>query len=156
MVKFMKANLKEKIFVVTIQEELEYIRIQNGGLLDPVKVVAYARNSETALHHKFEWDDSVAAEQYRIWQARKIISLELTIVQGIKSESVSIRTYSSLSDDRRGEEARGYRLSMDILSDEDLTQRLLEEARQEMRLFRRKYEKLKELSKVFEAMDSLL
>ena len=38
------------------------------------------------MHLIFEWDDSKAAEGYRLWQARMIIRLELTVVD-TKTES---------------------------------------------------------------------
>lgn len=43
------------------------------GRLTPAQVVEAARATSSALHDCFEWDDSVAAEQYRIDQAREII-----------------------------------------------------------------------------------
>ena len=54
-----------------IMDELELIQAMDpAGLLDPRRVVDYARDPDTALHSKFEWDDSLAAEQRRLRQAR--------------------------------------------------------------------------------------
>jgi len=139
----------------TITEELLAIKKLNAGLLDPVKVVDYARNPNTALHDRFEWNDSKAAEEYRIWQARKIISLELIVIKGDNKERV-IRAFVSLNDDRRNDGSRGYRGVMEVMSDDVLRGQLLEQAKDDMNLFKRKYYALKALEKVFEEMDNVI
>lgn len=143
---------KTIIKLETISDELESIRRSNNGLLDPVLVVDYARDENTLLHNKFEWDDTVAGDQYRIWQARRIIRLELTVIGNTKGNG-QMRTYVSLIADRRSENERGYRSLIEVLSDEELKLQLLEEAKADMLLFKRKYRMLVELAEVFEAMD---
>lgn len=164
-----KSNLaiKKEIKPATISDELLIIQSLNDGLLDPVKVVDYARNPQTLLHKKFQWDDSVAAEQYRIWQARQIIRLELVVVKEDKKGKVRIlssvteekgkivRAFVSLEDDRHSGENRGYRSLMDVLSDSDLRNQMLEQAKNDMNVFRKKYSMLSELAGVFEAMDKI-
>jgi len=55
----------------SIKEELEAIAA--GGVLYPADVVEAARNPNSAMHSQFEWDDSEAAEAYRLQQARALI-----------------------------------------------------------------------------------
>lgn len=55
------------------QSILEQIRIENGGKLTPEKVVEVAHEETHPLHVCFEWDDSKAGHQYRLWQARSLI-----------------------------------------------------------------------------------
>jgi hypothetical protein len=152
--------LKEKV-QLTIEKELEEIRDMNGGKIDPKKVVDYARDPSTSLHDKFQWDDSAAAESYREWQARKIISLVFSVISRDKKGKIHIstditevgdrtRTYVSLSN-LRGDDG-GYMLIGDILGDKELRDQMLEDAKADMIIFRRKYSVLKELSEVFEAM----
>lgn len=138
---------------MTVTEELTFIMKKNGGLLDPVHVVNYAKRTDTALHSKFCWDDSEAAEQYRLWQARQIIRLELTILPQKKSEPV--RLFVSLAEDRHGDEERGYRTITSVLKSTHLREQLLDEARRDMILFKRKYQMLQELAGVFEAMSKI-
>src|SRR5215471_6270125 len=57
----------------TIAERLEEIRLAHGGKLRPPDVVAAARPKSDILHVHFTWDDSVAAEEFRIWEARELI-----------------------------------------------------------------------------------
>jgi len=135
----------------TITDELILIKDQNNGFIDPAVVVEFARDKMTALHGRFEWDDTEAAERYRIWQARMIIRLELVIIPGGKDKPV--RSFISLVTDRRAEQDKGYRFMMDVLSDDTLRGQMLEEARRDMLIFRRKYSQLTELVKVFDEMD---
>jgi hypothetical protein len=53
-------------------EELERIRHRDGTITPPA-VVDEARPEEAVLHPCFEWVDPVAAEQYRLIQARTLI-----------------------------------------------------------------------------------
>ena len=56
--------------VVAALAELE----SSGGRLTPNGVVEAARDAASPLHYHFEWDDSVAAEQHRLDQARRLIT----------------------------------------------------------------------------------
>jgi len=73
-----------------IQQELESIRRSAGGLLRPEDVVEFARSPETALHEEFTWDDSEAAHQYRLWQARQVIRVNVTVIGNTESK-VAVR-----------------------------------------------------------------
>jgi hypothetical protein len=46
---------------------------RSGGLITPDIVVAAARHPDSPLHSEFEWDDTAAAEKYRLDQARALI-----------------------------------------------------------------------------------
>jgi hypothetical protein len=57
----------------TVTQEIDGI-YQNKETLYPEDVVQYARMyKESALHCCLEWDDHLAAEEYRKIQARKLI-----------------------------------------------------------------------------------
>ena len=154
----------------SVSDELNEIKEKNDGLLIPVMVVDYARNKDTFLHEKFTWDDSEAAEKYRIWQARQIISLELVIVRQnpggeallVNSLEVeghvkdkTVRAFVSLPLDRYSEDHQGYRSVGDVMNDKDLREQLLESAKKDMSVFRRKYWMLERLARVFMAMDAV-
>ena len=134
----------------TIQEEIEYLRYTNNGSVSPKAMVEYARDPGTLLHAKFEWDDEKASDEYRIWQARQVLRVMVNVEQGRKGP-IEVRTYVSMSDDRR--EGLGYRLLVDVLQDEGQREKLLQQARKDMQLFRAKYNNLKELSEVIDAMN---
>lgn len=136
-----------------ILDELIYIQNKNNGLLDPAAVVEFARDKNTLLHSKFEWDDKKAGHEYRLWQARKIIQLELYVYkENVDSNGIPVRMFFSFTDERRN---GGYRKITAILSDVELREKMLQQAKEEMVVFRKKYSALKELAGVFEAMDRL-
>ena len=138
---------------MTVIEELEQIRESNDGILYPQSVVDFARNEDTDLHDKFEWDDTVAGENYRVWQARKIIRAVAIL---IPRQNEPIQAYVSMVADRyQGEEKQekvgGYRCMVDVLSTPDLRERLLSEALAEFEMWERKYQVITELADIFAA-----
>lgn len=61
------------------------------GELTPQQVVQDAGGIKSPLHKFFEWDESSAAEKYRIDQARRLMGsiVEIIIIRGEKKESRS-------------------------------------------------------------------
>ena len=53
-----------------VSHELEMIRRKHKGVLNPQDVVEFARNSDTALHQEFEWNDKIAGDAYLEEQQR--------------------------------------------------------------------------------------
>ena len=133
-----------------VKEELELIRKKHSGLLNPVDVVEFAKNEETALHTKFTWDNSKAAHEYRLWEARQVIRVHVTVVAG---SDEPVRAFVSLKEDRG---TSGYRHIQDVLSDKQLREKMLQEARAEMEVFAKKYRHLQELKPVVQAMDEFI
>lgn len=56
----------------TVGEELERIR-ERDGKIETETVVSEARPKSAPLHPVFEWNDSAAAHEYRLWQARALV-----------------------------------------------------------------------------------
>lgn len=133
----------------TYVDELSELCKSNGGLLEPEQVVNYAADPSTLLHSKFTWDDDEASHLWRLHQARNLIRVVVTVEKRTNTE---IRAFVSLSSDR---EEGGYRLMTTVLNNKGMRQQMLEDAKRELILFREKYSMLKELSKVFEAIDSI-
>lgn len=124
-----------------IKRELDTIRSKNNGILDPKAVVDFARNTDTALHSKFEWRDGVAGELYRLHQARNLIRV---VVNVSEHDGHPIRAFVSLKSDRY--EQGGYRATVDVVDDERLMKQLVEDAKDEMQSFLNKYARLRELA----------
>jgi hypothetical protein len=132
---------------MTVASELEQIRKKNGGILRPKDVVAFARSPKTELHAHFEWDDSAAAKQYRLEQARLIIRCRVHMVH---KDMPPTRVYVSLESDRK--EGDSYRTLTDVLSDTEHRQQLLDQAYREMEAWRHRYEQFAELADVVHAI----
>ncbi len=120
----------------------------NGGLLQPDAVVEAARPVKSPLHRHFIWDDTKAAHQHRLEQARRLIRIivEFSPVNLGKST----RVFVSLTPDRsfRG---GGYRTLESVLSNEEMRKHLLRDALEDMERFEEKYRHLNELAGVFTA-----
>jgi hypothetical protein len=140
----MKTNQK-------IINELQRIAVRNGGILLPGKVVEAARFKSSPLHSQFEWDDAKAAHSHRLWQARQLIRVVVT-VENVDGDKKPMHVFVSLKQDRK---EGGYRETIAVLSDKDLRQQLLADAIADMQWFQEKYQSLTELAEVFSAMDKI-
>lgn len=136
----------------SIKRELNLIARKHNGLLRPVDVVEYASDPKTALHGCFTWDNTEAAQQYRLWQARQIIRVR---VQVIPQSPEPVKVWVSLKDDRC-REGGGYRGLVPVMTDETRKDQLVTEALADLRVWRRKYDTIKELAGLFEAVDTFL
>lgn len=134
-----------------IQSELDLIRRNHRGLLRPRDVVEFAKNPATTLHAKFEWDDDKAGSEYRLWQARNLIEVYVTVIQ---PDLEPVRAYVSLQQDRK-RPGGGYRAIGNVMANAKLRESLLSEALQELDRFKAKYAALKELVPVFKAMSKV-
>ncbi len=132
----------------TIVSELRMIAKAHDGILNPSDVVDSARPIESPLHSRFEWDDSEAAQRYRLWQARQLIAITVDYVGG--ESGILSRVFVSLTSDRQ--EQGGYRAVDVVMSTKKGREAMLEDAVKDMEVFKRKYVELKELSEVFAAM----
>lgn len=130
-----------------ITQELRRIAQANGGILLPEQVVAAARPKASPLHSRFCWDDTKAAEQWRLWQARMLIRVTVNVMP---ETGEAERIWVSLKSDR--DEATGYRAMVDVLSDDNMRAQLLEDALEDLEVFRQKYRRLRELAEVFSAI----
>ena len=128
--------------------ELKRIAEKHNGLLQPDAVVKEAKPKTSPLHSYFEWNNSAAAYQHRLWQARSLIRVAVEIIAGVDSP---VDVFVSLSNDR-GKKRGGYRLMVDVLSDGDLREQMLSDALKELVVFRDKYKALRELAEVFHAI----
>jgi len=136
-----------------IQKELEAIRKANHGMISPEKVVEFASDPETALHSKFTWDNSKAAQEYRLWQARTLIRVQVAYLP--QSPGVPVRAFVSLSTERNSKTG-GYRPIQFVLKTKPLREQMLIDALAELEAIRCKYSTLKALAPVFAAMDNVI
>jgi hypothetical protein len=133
-----------------VAQELERIRSVDG-VLRPERVVDAARRETSPLHDLFTWDNTEAARQFRLLQARNLIRVTVTILPG---ETTPTRAYVSLWSDRENE-GGGYRAIAEVLSAPESRERFLREALAELSVFQVKYRRLKELSAVFAATEKV-
>lgn len=130
-------------------EELERVRKAGGGNLTAVDVVEAARPRRSPIHDAFEWDDRKAAGEYRKERARHMLrSLTVVIEEGPSPQPW--HAYVVLEEQGK----KHYKSLQVALGYDSLRSQLLEKAKKEMNVWRRRYQYLHELAKVFEAIDA--
>ena len=113
--------------------------------ISPAEVLEKARDVNSELHKCFEWNDSVAAEKYRLQQARGIL---INLVYKEKeSNAEPVRTFQITS------QRNVYQPTVSFLVQEDEYQNLLKRAKSELESFKKRYHTLSELQEVFEAIE---
>jgi len=135
-----------KAEVRPIAKELRVIAKRNGGILKAEDVVEAARPKSSPLHSRFNWNDSEAAHQFRLEQARKLIQVTVSYIK-VGDQNRAFRVWCSVPSDRR-EEGGGYREVSAVLRNSAMREELIAAALNEMRHFEEKYRSLKELTGV--------
>lgn len=119
-----------------------------GETATPKQIVALAKNEQTELHKCFEWNDSIAAEHYRIQQARDVVRhLVIKRPEENKEKPQNLRLFF------KPVGSEGYRPTELIMKNENEYERLLETARAELHMFKKKYSMLTELEEILALID---
>lgn len=105
-----KIGLDEEV----VGPELERIYKEQGGQLTPNALVTSARAEDSPLHSYFEWDDSIAGEKYREWQARQLI--RVVVLEGDNVPAFHNVTFV----DEGGEKVRAYKKTTEVVQDDAL------------------------------------
>jgi len=130
----------------------ELRKLEKDGLLHPQVIVDWAeQHPDSELHKYFTWDDAEAARLYRLEQAGALI--RIIVERRIDQPEIEYRTYISLQDDRNG--GGGYRRTDDVMSDDILRSKAIEQFLREMQFFEERYGKYKELANVFAAVSAV-
>jgi len=142
---------------------------EEQGEVNKENFLEASRPEESATHNLFEWNDSIAAEKYRLQQSGKYIQLlNVTIVnipQQAQRQEVSIAsdelkpkpmpiTTRAYVDTAPGRCTKGAFVNIETaLSDDEKRKIVLAHAFDELQMFEKKYELYGELSGVFTAID---
>lgn len=120
-----------------------------GISVKPEEIVDKARDESTELHKCFEWDDTKAAEKYRVYQARQIVCHLIVKEVNDDPQKHEVRFFY------KTDNQEGYKPTSYIMRNKDEYHKLLERALAELSAFKKKYSTLKELEGVWEAINSL-
>jgi hypothetical protein len=111
-------------------------------LLTPLDVVNAAKSPKSLLHEYFEWEDSIAGEKYRLYQARHLIGhIEIVI------EEEPIKAFHNIKVEINDEKNRGYITIQDIQQNPDYLDLIVEKAKEEIESWTRRYDQYRRLSK---------
>lgn len=135
-----KADVAGKVF-----EDLE-----SSIGLTAENVVNISRSDDAPLHNEFEWNNDVAAEEWRKEQAANMIR-NIAIVCAEVEESGTAKTVRAFY----ATELHHYENIKAIITNEEKKDDLLKRAINELNAFKKKYILLSELSTVFAAIDNV-
>lgn len=145
-------TIKFKGDPVKVVKELESI----GEEVKPQQMVDYAKaHKNSELHKCFTWDNTVAADKYRLYEARQIqrnlIIRKLPTPENQEQQPKTIRLMM------RTETTGGYKSIINIMRNDDEREKLLVMAKNELYAFERKYSTLAdtELRDVLIAINAL-
>lgn len=130
---------------------LEALRQKQEGFLTAEEILKDAHKKRSPIHPYFEWNDTDAAREYRLSQARYLMRA-IVVVREEGVEAEPHRAFVVVSSEGKSDR---YTSTRDALSDEDMRNQLLERARNEMLAWRRRYSELVELAEVFQAIDKI-
>jgi hypothetical protein len=126
-------------------ERLEQLKTTHSTLTADI-VVSDARNSDSPLHDGFEWDNTIAAEQYRLQQARYILrSVVVKDMPGHADEE--IRAFVVIKNENSD---NSYVPTQIALSDDEMRQKVLMQAHRDLEALERKYNDLSELAEILQ------
>lgn len=123
--------------------------LEKEGELTPERLVDISRPEDAPLHKCFTWDDRKAADLYRKQEATILIR-HIEVVEEVEEKPVKVLAFHTL------EKKGGYEFINNILVNPVKVTSLLANACSEMKSFKDKYKSLKELSKVFSAIEETL
>lgn len=125
-----------------VGEELERIN-EHYGQLTPELVLEESRSEDALLHRCFQWDDAIAAEQWRREQARHIInSIKVVVIN--EDVKIAVRAFVNVSPGP-GEYRRFVPMAK-VIENKEAYNDLLEQARGDMEDFITKYSQIEELN----------
>ena len=141
----------------TFGEALENIE-HNFGHVTARIVVDTASDPRSSIHAAFNWDDKEAADSFRLYHARKLISsLSVVKVQIERANPLEVREWYSTRESPS--DNRCYKRREEILTSNDLRASVIEDARRELESFLKKYQgilmTLSPLRRVNDAIDLL-
>ena len=120
--------------------------LESKGELNAQNLVDISRPEDAPLHSAFEWDDSVAAEEWRKQQARCIINSIVVVTES----HPPMRAYYSVA----VKDSNYYSLQT-VIKQPDKYEALLKQAKRDLQIFRQKYNQLSELSNIMRMIDEL-
>jgi hypothetical protein len=121
-----------------------------AGELTPKAVVESARNPRSIFHRHFEWDNLIAAEAYRLDQARTLI--RSVRVEEPDAEDGYAMAFVSISD--KG--GTSYRTLGAIKGDASLQAKVLEQAGRDLQAWQNRYRALEDVCAVVRQAQALV
>lgn len=139
-----------KIDAQTVGELFENMNAK-GIDITPESVLAEGRNIDSPIHSEFEWDDTLAAEKYRLEQATQLIRHIRIVREDEPEQPYKERGFVSIP----GGNSVYVQMST-ALSNDEYKKHLLKQAKGDMETFLAKYRRLEQLASITQPMAEYL
>ena len=166
-----RSGYSYKVSAQIVGETMEAI-VKRGDQLTAQSFLDESRPVEAPTHALFEWDDSIAAEKYRLHQSKNVILLvecteetievpdantevEVVEVSEPPKESTKFRYAVVNVNPKRPGQIANFVPIQTALSNEDMRRQVLANAIGELKSIYRRYSTLKELAAVMEEIRKL-
>lgn len=119
-----------------IGKELEKL----GDNFSPADVVERAKTKRSRLHEYFEWDDTAAAKQHRLAQARRIVSCVRVVIRTEDGQPEQTRAFHSVRIRQTEEvEVRRYSPLAIVAQSPELSQQVVDQALSHLKGWKSRY-----------------
>lgn len=122
------------------------------GSITSQNVLESARPKKSPIHSLFEWDDTKAAEKYRLRQATLLITNLAVEVEVPETKPIICRAYVNVSETKQGT----FMKIDSAFKVKETREIVTERALRELQAFKKKYENLEILTNLFSEIDSLI
>jgi len=129
---------------------LNLMKVRSVRMVTASDILKDAQKKSAPYHDWFNWDNNLAAEEYRLAQARQLLRsiVEVKVIHE-EQEPVEVRVFVNVIDDD-GE--RGYVQSEYALGNPKLAPQIIQQALREAKSWMKKYQTYEELSKITKAI----
>lgn len=139
-----------KLDAQLVGEELDAIRRRHNKL-DAENVVFEAADEDSVLHPHFEWNDEIAAHNWRLDQAQYLIRHLDVVISKQDDDERTIRAFVNVVE----ETERHYISVQDAMRDPELRRQVVDRAFSELESWRKRHAELTEFARVFASVDKL-
>lgn len=128
------------------QIEKKYGKLNNRNVLDS------ARPEKSPIHSLFEWDDTKAADKYRLEQASRLIVNLNVEIETEEAKPIVCRAFVNVSEAKQG----SFINIESAFRVEETQEIVLKRAMQELKAFEQKYKNLEILADLFSEINELV
>lgn len=148
-----KVNLYPSVAAEAAGKHIESLQ-EEQGTVTCENLLDSARPDESVIHPCYEWDDSIAAEKYRLGQSKNILSnlVRVEVTEEESAEPKVTRAFVNVVEPSGINEHGKYVRIETAMSDGEMRSIVLRRALNELAMFRKKYADLSELARVFDAI----
>lgn len=130
---------------------LEMLKKRAKGELTPQDVLDDAKGHNSPLHSFFEWDDTAAAQQHRLNQARGLIRSVVAIYTSATEPAKRMAAYVHIAEG----ETSHYRSTDHAMAQKATRDQVLQRAWREFVSWRNRYKDLEEFSKLIAVSEEI-